>query len=150
MSLARHMAVMRHAPFLRILGEDALKLLAFGSEPLNLKPRQVLFEAGEPADGAALVLGGQLKLKPAARGSEPSVVGVGYLVDELALVVPRERWASAVAHTTCEILPLPRQHMLRILEEYPDSAARLRAHVAKRAAALIEDVNRVSSRFPRS
>jgi len=144
------MAVMRNAPFLRVLGEDALKLLAFGSEPANLKPRQPLFEAGDPADGAVLVLGGQLRLVPVAAGREPHVVGVGHLVDEIALVIPASRGASAVAQTTCELLILPRAQMLRILEEYPDAADRLRKMLAQRTAALVADVGTLSGRFTRS
>lgn len=150
MSLARHMAVMRNAPFLKILGDDALKLLAFGAEPINLKPRQTLFEAGDAADGALLVLGGQLRVIAAAPGSVARVVGVGQLVDELALVVPTERKATAIAQTTCEILALRRDHMLRILDEYPDAAERLRGQLAARTSALIEDVNALAGRLGRS
>jgi CRP-like cAMP-binding protein len=144
------MAVMRNAPFLRVLGEDALKLLAFGSEAQNLKPRQTLFEAGEPAQGAVLVLGGQLRLIGAEHGGPARVAGVGQLVDELALVIPTTRNASAVAQTSCEVLDLPRTQMVRILDEYPEAAERLRTLVARRAAALIDDVNAVADRFPRS
>jgi CRP-like cAMP-binding protein len=148
-SLARHLAVMRNAPFLRVLSEDALKLLAFGSEAINLKPRQLLFEAAEEADGAALVLGGQLRLVPQAVGAQERLVGVGQLVDELALVVPVKRGASAIAYSTCEILLLPRQQMLRILEEYPASAEKLRVLLARRTAALIADVEKIADRFPK-
>jgi len=144
------MAVMRNAPFLRAVGEDALKLLAFASEARNLKPRQTLFEAGEPAEGAVLVLGGQLRLIHADNGVEPRVAGVGQLVDELALVIPTTRQASAVAQTSCEVLLLPRNQMIRILEEYPEAAERLQDLVARRAADLIADVNAMADRFPRS
>jgi CRP-like cAMP-binding protein len=144
------MAVMRNAPFLRVLGEDALKLLAFGSEPQTLKPRQPLFEAGDAADGAVLVLGGQLRLVPATLGAEPRIAGVGHLVDEIALVIPTTRSASAAAQTTCELLHLPRAQMLRILEEYPDAAERLRRMLVERTTALVADVDSLSGRFSRS
>lgn len=150
MSLARHMAVMRNAPFLRVLNEDGLKLLAFGSEPVNLKPRQTLFEAGDEADGAVLVLGGQLRLIPETAAVETWVASVGQLIDELALVVPTRRRATAVAQASCELLVMPRTQMLRILEEYPDAAERLRTMLARRTAALIADVDQLSNRFGRS
>ena len=140
------MAVMRNTALLRILGEDALKLLAFGAEPVQLKPRQALFEAGDPAPGAVLVLGGQLRLiLPAGAGER--VVSVGQLVDELALLTELTRRASAVAQTTCELLNLPRAQMLKILAEYPDAAERLRVALAARAEALIADVNSLADRM---
>ena len=82
---------MRNAPFLGVLGDEALKLLAFGSDPINLKPRESLFDAGDKADDAILVLGGQLRLIPEADNIGPRVYSVGQLVDELALVVPIKR-----------------------------------------------------------
>jgi len=149
-SLARHMAVMRNAPFLRVLNEDPLKLLAFGSEPANLKPRQTLFEAGEEAGGAVLVLGGQLRLISETAGAPTRVASVGQLVDELALVVPVRRRSTGVAQTSCELLMLPRDRMLRILEEYPDAAEKLRTLLARRTSALIADVDALAERLGRS
>jgi len=144
------MAVMRNAPFLRVLPEDALKLLAFGSQPVNLKPRQSLFEAGEQAEGAVMILGGQLRLIPETAGAETRVAGVGQLIDELALVIPTRRRCTAVAQATCELLVLPRDQMLRILEEYPDAAERLQTMLARRTAALIADVDAIADRFGRT
>jgi CRP-like cAMP-binding protein len=142
------MAVMRNAPLLRVLPDDALKLLAFGSEAQNLRPRDPLFEAGDAADGAVLMLGGQLRLL-APGISAPRVVGVGHLIDELALVVPTERSASAVAQTSCEVLSIPRVQMLRILEEFPDAAARMRSTLAQRSAAFLAEVGALADRLAR-
>nr|WP_232372528.1 cyclic nucleotide-binding domain-containing protein [Acuticoccus mangrovi] len=140
---------MRNAPFLKVLNEDALKLLAFGSEPVTLKPRQALFEAGEQADSAILVLGGQLRLTPASESLSPRVAGVGQLIDELALIVPITRGSSAAAQTTCELLVLPRSQMLRILEEYPDAARRLQAMIASRAATFMGEIGNLSDKLQR-
>nr|WP_255720200.1 Crp/Fnr family transcriptional regulator [Acuticoccus kalidii] len=138
---------MRNAPFLRVLSDDALKLLAFASDPVNLKPRQSLFEAGEPAEGAVLVLGGQLRLYGMANGVAPRVAGVGQLIDELALVVPTQRSVSAVAQTTCELLLLPRSQMLKILDEYPDAAAQLQGLLAQRTSAFMAEVENLTTRL---
>lgn len=149
MSLARHMAVMRNAPLLRVLPDDALKLLAFGSAPQDLRPRQSLFEAGDAANGAVLMLGGQLRLLAPGIAAAPRVVGVGHLIDELALVVPTERGASAVAQTSCEVLEIPRVQMLRILEEFPDAAARMQASLTQRSAAFLAEVGALADRLDR-
>lgn len=147
MSLARHMAVMRTTAFLRVLDDDALKLLAFGSEPQAVKPRGTVFEAGEPAAGALLVLGGQLRLIPPHDAAPPRTAGVGTLIDELALIIETRRTGSAVAQTSCEVLHIPRTQMLRILDEYPKDARYLRGILAARATAFIADVEQVSLNF---
>jgi len=146
-SLARTLAVMRNAPFLGALGEEPLKLLAFGTDPVNLKARESLFDAGDPADSAVLVLGGQLRLIPEADMASPTVCAVGDLVDELALVVPINRSATAIAQTSCEAILLPRDKMLRILEEYPDAAERLQRTVARRAHRFLTDLSALADRM---
>lgn len=147
MSLARTLAVMRNVPFLGVLGEEALKLLAFSSDPVNLRARQSLFDAGDDADGAVLVLGGQLRLIPEAEAAVPQVYSVGNLVDELALIIPAQRTATAIAQTSCEVIPLQRAQMLRILGEYPEAARRLQATVAKRTEDFMADVETLSKRL---
>ncbi|MEO1102761.1 MAG: Crp/Fnr family transcriptional regulator, partial [Pseudomonadota bacterium] len=140
MSLTRTLAVMRNNPFLVVLGEDGRRLLAFDSDPINLKPRESLFDAGDPADGAILVLGGQLRLIPEAASLKPRVYSVGQLVDEMALIVPKERGATAIAQTSCEVFPLDRARMLRVLNEYPQAARGLQRIIAKRAQSFVSDI----------
>lgn len=147
MSLARTLAVMRNAPFLGVLGDEALKLLAFGSDPINLKPRETLFEAGDDAEGAILVLGGQLRLIPEADHVGPRVYSVGGLVDELALVVPINRSATAIAQTSCEVIPLARAQMLRILNEYPQAADRLRTRIAQQTQSFVGDLSELGDKL---
>ena len=141
------MAVMRNAPMLKPLGDEALKLLAFGSLPRSYKPRQALFEVGDDADGAVLILGGQVRLVSPAQSEGPQVVGVGYLLDGLALVVPARRSMSAVAQTSCEVLALPRDQMHRILDEFPETAEILRAQLARKTLSMIEEVNALRDRL---
>ncbi len=143
------MAVMRNAPFLRVVGDEALKLLAFGSLPRTLRPRQTLFEAGDEAEGAILLLGGQLRLMPPSPTAEPWIVGVGHLLDELALVVPTRRTVRAEAQTTCEVLVVQRDQMRRILTEYPDAARNLSAQLTRRTSSLIRDVTALADRMTR-
>lgn len=150
MSLARHLAVMRNARFLRPLNEDALKFLAFASEPQALKPRETLFEIGDAADGAALVLGGQLRLIDGTGYGAPQVVGVGHLIDELALIVETQRKSTALAQSSCEVLLLPRQQMLRILDQYPDVAGKLQGMLDDRAGRFLRDLSALAERLPPS
>ncbi|MEM8663152.1 MAG: Crp/Fnr family transcriptional regulator [Pseudomonadota bacterium] len=147
MSLTRTLAVMRNNPLLTVLGEEGRRLLAFESDPINLKPRESLFDAGDPAEGAILVLGGQLRLIPEGASLGPRVYAVGQLVDEMALLVAKKRSASAIAQTSCEVFPLDRARMLRILNEYPDAAKELQRMIAARAQAFVSEVASVKDRL---
>jgi len=138
---------MRNAPFLGVLGDEALKLLAFGSDPINLKARETLFEAGDPAEHAILVLGGQLRLIAEADHVGPRVYSVGGLIDELALIVPVTRSSTAIAQTSCEVIPLPRAQMTRILNEYPQAAERLRARVSAQTQSFVDDLSALGDKL---
>lgn len=149
MSVARRLAVMRNAAFLKPLNEEALKFLAFNAQPTSLRQRETLFESGDEADGAVLVLAGQLRLVPDNPASEPVTAGVGILIDDVAMIVPRQRTVTAVAQSTCELLLLPRSEMLRVLEEYPDAAQALSAMITARVAALCDESANLATRLSR-
>ncbi|MEM6847355.1 MAG: cyclic nucleotide-binding domain-containing protein [Pseudomonadota bacterium] len=150
MSVARRLAVMRNAEFLKPLADDALKFLAFNAEPMALRQRQTLFEAGDDAEGAVLVLAGQLRLIPDNPQLAPATAGVGQLIDDLALIVPRQRQATAIAQSTCELLLISRSEMLKVLGEYPEAATTLATTIAARVRAIGEEAGAVSAKLSRS
>ena len=67
-------------------------------------------------------------------------MGPGSLIGETALLrdVPHAR--SAVAQETSTLFKLPRRAVLRVLEEYPESARRLLAFLARRLHAALPEV----------
>jgi len=56
MTIENDIAYLERIPFLHRLGTAALRILAIGVESYDLQPGQVLFAAGDPADGAGGIL----------------------------------------------------------------------------------------------
>lgn len=147
MSLARDIPIMRRAPMLRALGGDQLRLLAFASRRRTAHRGDVLHEAGAPAEGATLVLFGQVELRPAGGTASGLYAGVGALLDAPAMLIETTHLYTAAARVETEVLLVPREQMMRMLEEFPELAPRLEAEIAARTLALIGDLEPVAARF---
>jgi CRP-like cAMP-binding protein len=130
----------RVAP-LAVIESDALRLLAFDGEEVNLEARSVLFRQDDPADAGYVVISGSVALEREAEIPAPvRLMKGGSLIGLHALIVELERPATATAREKSLLLKLPRRLMLRVLEAFPDSAAAFRQYVeeslAERASAL--------------
>ena len=64
MSLDNDIALLQRIATLRLLGEDALRVLAIGAENRLIEEREILFHAGEPADAGYMIQQGSLSLAP--------------------------------------------------------------------------------------
>ena len=118
------------------LGFSALQILAIGSETKELAPGEVLFTAGEAADGGYIVQVGALLLDlPGADPSEPDiVVGPGTLLGELALVTETKRPVTATAIEPSTVMRVSRSLFRKVLEGFPDAARLMRDRIAARAS----------------
>ena len=118
------------------LGFSALQILAIGSETKELAPGEVLFTAGEAADGGYIVQVGALLLDlPGADPSEPDiVVGPGTLLGELALVTETKRPVTATAIEPSTVMRISRSLFRKVLEGFPDAARLMRDRIAARAS----------------
>jgi CRP-like cAMP-binding protein len=127
----RRMAATR--PF-NLLPREAVQLLAFSCERRSLKAEEKLFATGEPADCAFLVLSGEIVL---SAGSEERRASPGALIGETALAAEVLRGADARAAVDTALLRVPRDVFKRVLNEFPDAAAKVHASVAARTRELI-------------
>ena len=133
MTIEDDIAYLERIPLLRRLGSGALRIVAIGVESYNLQPGQILFAAGDSADGAYIIQRGSVSLKP-ERSSEPEVIaGPGTLLGESALLAETRRPATATARESATVMRISRSMFLRMLEGYPDAAHRLREMIASRA-----------------
>lgn len=131
MSIEDEIAFLERVPMLRRLGSGALRSLAIASETYTMAAGEMLFGIGETADGAFIVQQGTVTLRP-ERGEE-LVAGPGTLLGEAALLSATRRPATATAREPCTLLRISRSTFLKILDSYPDAAARLRDSFAARA-----------------
>lgn len=131
------------------LNAEQLRLLAFGVEAVSLKAGEDLFNEGDPADGAYVVAAGTVELFR-RRGDVSRVIETckrGDIIGELALIVPTERLIGARAETDAELMRLSRSLFHRILEEYPELAARLHARVASQLRDMVTRISDLAPRF---
>jgi CRP-like cAMP-binding protein len=143
MTIEDDIAYLERIPLLRRLGTGALRILAIGVESYDLQPGQVLFAAGDSADGAYIIQRGSVSLKP-ERAAEPEVIaGPGTLLGESALLAETRRPATATARESSTVMRISRSMFLRMLEGYPDAAQRLREMMASRADQWAREIENV-------
>jgi CRP-like cAMP-binding protein len=151
MSLDNDIALLQRIATLRLLGEDALRILAIGAENRLIEEREVLFNAGEPADAGYMIQQGSLSLTP--RSADPSkaiTVGAGTLLGELALLSETTRPATATALTPSSLMRIPRKLFYKVLDSYPDAAHKLRDFVAQRTDQMTREMVNVRTVLGRS
>jgi len=142
MTIEDDIAFLERVPALRLLGGDALRILAIGSENRYIHEGISLFGEGEDADGAYVVQEGSFDLVSERSNIPASVAGPGTLIGELALLTETKRPFAAVAREPSSVVRIPRQLFLKTLEGYPDAARRMRDAVAAR-------VNQTAAEFTR-
>ena len=141
MTIEDDIAFLQRVPALAILGRDALRILAIGTENRYVHEGVTLFGEGEQADGAYVVQEGSFELVKRDNGAA-TVVGPGALIGEVALISQTRRPVSAVAREPSSVVRIPRQLFLKVLESDPDAALRMRDAVAAR-------VNQTATEFAR-
>jgi CRP-like cAMP-binding protein len=124
MTIEGEIAFLEQVPFFRRLSGGALRSLAIAAESYAVQPGEVLFTAGEAADGAFVIQQGSVSLKP-ERGEE-IIAGPGTLLGETALLTQTTRPATATVREASTVLRVSRSTFLKILDSYPEAAQRLR------------------------
>ena len=144
MALDEDMALLARQPLLSLMERDALRLLAFAAESRILRAGDVLFRAGEPSDGAVLVVSGAVALSALDDGTPASdIVGPGAMIGELALFTSVPRQITAIAREPTQVMRLPRSVMRRVLGESPDSAEAIMAAIGDRLRGFVRELKAV-------
>jgi CRP-like cAMP-binding protein len=133
MTIEDDIAFFERVPTLNMLGAPAQRILAIGAENRYVHSGEVLFSAGEQADGAYVVQEGRFSLSTQPSASEKDItVGPLTLLGELALIAETTRPVTATALEPSSVLRVPRSLFLKTLESFPDAARRLRDVIAAR------------------
>lgn len=129
-------ARLREVPIFEALPDAALHALAEGADEVTLKSGELLFRAGETAEGGHVVLAGRLELftEQGARRKRLCELLPGALIGEKALLIAATRPCGARALEASRLLPIPRPVFLQVLQDFPEAAQALRALFAARIA----------------
>src|SRR5438045_3359144 len=148
MSIEDDVNLLSTVPTLRLLGIEALRVLAIGSEVRNFARDETLFQAGDAADCGYVIQHGAIRVASVEGGGYRDVVaGPGHLIGELALVVDIRRPATAVAIADSTVIRISRSLFQRVLEGHPDSATRLRDYFASRTSQAASDMLTASGKL---
>lgn len=133
-------------PTLRDIEPEGLRLIAFSAETRILRAGDVLFRSGDPSDGGFVVMSGLIGIE--AGGVPPLLVGPPALIGDTALIAETSRHATATARAPSSVLKISRALFHRVLEEFPESALRLRRTLSRRLLDLgaeLEPLSRFST-----
>jgi len=147
MSLDRDMSLLSRIPLFGELSTEQVRLLAFSAVRLELSPGQVLFREGAKAQSGYIVSFGGLELTT-GEGPAKKILAMcesGCLIGEIALFVETRRPATATAVVSTEVLEIDRKLVIRMLDEYPHVALRLRATLSERLTATVGELGKVRS-----
>lgn len=126
--------------------DEQMRLLAFASEAVSLGAGEVLFTAGEPANGGYVLVSGRLAVE-----GEDEVAGFVIeppaLVGEMGLMLTRPRPQTVVTRLASELLFVPREPFLKILRSDPALAESVANTLRAELANYLDRVTGLASRF---
>ena len=106
------------------LHDEDREVIAARLEPLSLEAGSVVFDEGEPGEGALFLVEGEIRLG-SSRTPGTSLLGPGSALGALALATAGPREARAETTSRCELLVLRRSAFRRFCDDEPRAACRL-------------------------
>jgi CRP-like cAMP-binding protein len=143
LSIEDDIVFIERCPTLRVLGREALRILAIGAESRYVHQGEVLFLAGEAADSGFIIQEGSFRLDSKTKALGEVMIGAGALLGELALIAETKRPATATANEPSTVIRISRSLFLKMLEGYPQAAHVLRDQIVMRAQQALVDMGDV-------
>jgi CRP-like cAMP-binding protein len=129
---------LRAAPLFTGLSDADLERLAATVQEQRLAPDELLLREGDVGDAMFVVVSGELEVTKRAGATEQPLarVGPGAIQGEIAALQGSVRQASVRAVTEVEVLRIPREGLLALLDSGPDAALALVRTVLERLRSL--------------
>lgn len=149
MALDDDIRILSEVSLFEALDSEQLRLLAFGAETMRFPQGREIYREGAPADCAYVVASGDVAVVRDVEGQRVvlSRYGPGSILGELALIASTQRLTGAEAETDVHAIRLSRTLFRRILEEYPEVAAKLHDRIAHDLQTLIRQIETLGPRF---
>lgn len=150
MALNDDLEILRQTPLFSEIPDDALRLLAFGATHRNLYEGQSLYNFGDSASGAYVVLSGALELTAPAENGDMIAAGTAVratLLGELALVSPTKRQFTVTASQNAHLVRFDRVLFHKLLTEYPEVADILRKRIEQNITELTSSLQKIKHKF---
>ena len=119
----------------------------FSADTLILRAGDVLFRRDEISNGGFVVLSGSIAMDASDHGATARIVRPPGLIGDLALLTQTRRPATAIAREPSTVLRISRPLFHRVLQEFPDSAERLRQSLSARLGQFLGELGAVRELF---
>jgi CRP-like cAMP-binding protein len=120
--------VLKRCCLFQALDEASRQTLAARAHRRFHTPGDTIFNFGDPGQSIMAIVAGTVRIsRPAANGKEIILgdIPAGQVLGEIAVLDGRERSATAVAVTRCELIVLDRRDILPFLKEHPELCLKL-------------------------
>jgi CRP/FNR family cyclic AMP-dependent transcriptional regulator len=137
MSLKQEYELLRQVPFFAEIEPAKLKLLAFMSERVGYDPGKRLFQQGDPADAAYLIIDGEAEVI-AETSSGPVTLATlrpNEIVGEIGILCDVPRTATVRAKNRLVALRISKDPFMRMVREFPTMAISIMQELAHRLEA---------------
>ena len=137
--------LLRSIPMLANMPASKLKLLAFASDRVSYSKGDVLFNQGDDADAAYIVInGGADVLVSSGDNSKQSKVaelGPNSFVGDMAILCDIPRTAAVRANSNLDTLRIKKEHMVDMMKESPTLAMAVLQELVQRLAKTTQDLS---------
>jgi len=129
------LAFLAGIPLFTSLSESSLTALAKGCRFISVEKGDILFFQADDSDAAFVVQTGRVSIilnSPDGREMVINEMRAGDLFGELGILTRRPRSTSAIAHSKSELLLIPRDVFLNVVEHEPHLALQMLEMTASR------------------
>ncbi len=147
MSLEQEVELIRQFPIFRKIQPAMQKLLCFGSERLTYDSGQVMFNAGDAADAAYVLIEGTVEISvPTPVGPiVVNTIGKNEIIGEIAIFGDVPRTATVTATSRVEALRISKELFVNVIRQNPDAAIELIRILAGRLANTTAQLSRTAA-----
>ena len=143
--------LLRSIPVLANMPANKLKLLAFASDRVSYGSGDVLFQQGDDADAAYIVIRGtaDVLVNTQTGSTKVAELGVNSFVGDMAILSDMPRTATVKAATPLDTLRIRKDHMLDMMKDSPVLAMAVLRELIERLAKTTADLTEARSEIER-
>ena len=141
MSIEQEVEILRKIPLFANIDPAKLKLMCFASERLTFKAGQSLFDQGDSADSAYIIVAGTADV--IVTTDKPSVVAKvakNDIVGEIAILCEVPRTASVTATSELIALKITKDLFFRMVTDFPEMGVEVMRVLAHRLEQTTADL----------
>jgi CRP-like cAMP-binding protein len=125
----------------------ALRSLLLASRLIAVKTSRRLFSENDAAQSGFVLADGMLRYELGGASERPTYLTPPAVIGETALVTGCLRPVTVTAETDSVLIEIPRATFLRVIAEYPESAAQTRRLVSGHLRKLVDELDAVRLRL---